>query len=149
MNRWGNEGSFYSNEHSINVQKISKYPHKIQSDEWCYFIIYILVLCAVSLNTSLSKNDKSVFTTSLCSKILKNAKYRGVTKTSKSPFLYKLKIIWWIWSLKLPQNFKKKPQNWNSRHTRQLVTICLSFFATKPTCFWLDKYVGIFSFWTW
>ena len=137
----------------MSIQSMSKKFQSIltksslMADEWCYFIIYILVLCAVSLNTSLSKNDKSVFTTSLCSKILKNAKYRGVTKTSKSPFVYKLKIIWWIWSLKLPQNFKKKPQNWNSRHTRQLVTICLSFFATKPTCFWLDKYVGIFSFW--
>ena len=137
----------------MSIQSMSKKFQSIltksslMADGWCYFIIYILVLCAVSLNTSLSKNDKSVFTTSLCSKILKNAKYRGVTKTSKSPFLYKLKIIWWIWSLKLPQNFKKKTQNWNSRHTRQLVTICLSFFATKPTCFWLDKYVGIFCFW--
>ena len=114
MYRWGNEGSFYSNEHSINVQKISKYPHKIQSYGWWVMLFYYLHTCFVcgilEYHTSLSKNDKSVFTTSLCSKILKNAKYRGVTKTSKSPFVYKLKIIWWIWSLKLPQNFKKGPK---------------------------------------
>ena len=105
----------------MSIQSMSKKFQSIltksslMADEWCYFIIYILVLCAVSLNTSLSKNDKSVFTTSLCSKILKNAKYRGVTKTSKSPFVYKLKIIWWIWSLKLPQNFKKNPLKFPSR----------------------------------
>ena len=120
----------------MSIQSMSKKFQSIltksslMADGWCYFIIYILVLCAVSLNTSLSKNDKSVFTTSLCSKILKNAKYRGVTKTSKSPFLYKLKIIWWIWSLKLPQNFKK---NLLIPVTRLLVIICLRFFATKPT----------------